>query len=960
MGIGSGKRLYPWFDLYNWTTPVNTKGSLNPEQGDHQTHLEAKLANELMAALFRYTNKNLESFGQGWVSFLPQVNLSENLIQVIDAVIRMLGVRKQHTYSIFHRIGSNLSLPKFSENYINKLAGTFSIHDIQQIIQTTIGSPSTNNLILNPDNLYLVPPPTPNDNGLVSGYRCEQCNAFYLHNAGGICPECNNGKASNTPIIPLVPATITTDFDYYTYLAQESGGAFRMNAAELTGQTDKEERLKRQRWFQDIFIEGEVPQVQGIDLLSVTTTMEAGVDIGALLAVMMANMPPRRFNYQQRVGRAGRRSAGVSLAVTFCRGRSHDDFYFQRPESITGDPPPSPYVDMRSQEIFQRVLIKEILRQAFTKIKPSENPSQTEIKPSKNPSQTESVHGEFGTVDEWTEHESKILAWLNDPINEATILSILNALRFQTLLPNATDQKILNDLRIKLIPEIQNIVSDSTYTQDTLSERLANAGQLPMFGFPTRVRLLHTKWSSNGTIDRNLDTAISQFAPSSETVKDKAVHTACGVVELRPVGNGNSVKSSSGFAPALPDPNPSLLGLCSNCQAVVYPYTTLVSPALGSTTTPVVECPVCKKQDHSLRCLDAREPKGFFTNLQLRDFDGRFEWQPRSTRPSISFDSAIISRQSVLNASIAAFNDHILSVNENGDQGGFNFQAATIFGKPSDGAYAVLQPTGGQVNTSGDSYRIALLARRKTDILLVGISDWSNGIFADPQTIEGRAALYSLAFWLRVAAADHLDVDIDELQAGFRSSVDANGKVIGEAFLCDTLENGAGYCQFLAEPNEFKKLLKQANPSITKSIASLWLNHSDNCDTSCNLCLRDYRNLAYHGLLDWRLALDMANILSNPNAIVDLNSHWQNVVQGSIPATFKRLGYGNPIQFGNLTGFVHRSSQRNNIRILRHPLWTDDHSDWISAIAEANIQYPSHTVESANPFIGLRRPGDYI
>jgi hypothetical protein len=50
-----------------------------------------------------------------------------------------------------------------------------------------------------------------------------------------------------------------------------------MNAAELTGQTDKDERPKRQRWFQDVFINQEIPKVQGIDLLSVTTTMEAGV-----------------------------------------------------------------------------------------------------------------------------------------------------------------------------------------------------------------------------------------------------------------------------------------------------------------------------------------------------------------------------------------------------------------------------------------------------------------------------------------------------------------------------------------------------------------------------------------------------------------------------------------------------------------------------------------------------------
>ena len=108
----------------------------------------------------------------------------------------------------------------------------------------------------------------------------------------------------------------------------------------MTGQTDDADRPRRQRRFQDVFFDDEIAQVQGIDVLSVTTTMEAGVDIGALNAVMLANMPPRRFNYQQRVGRAGRRGHPVALALTFCRSRSHDDYYFARPEQITGDPPP--------------------------------------------------------------------------------------------------------------------------------------------------------------------------------------------------------------------------------------------------------------------------------------------------------------------------------------------------------------------------------------------------------------------------------------------------------------------------------------------------------------------------------------------------------------------------------------------------------------------------------------------
>ena len=167
-----------------------------------------------------------------------------------------------------------------------------------------------------------------------------------MHPAAGRCADCN---------VELRQGTAHASLDYYRYLAEKAGGGFRFHSEELTGQTDAIDKPNRQRWFQEIFLpdEREIPAIHGIDLLSVTTTMEAGVDIGALLAVMMANMPPRRFNYQQRVGRAGRRGTGLSLAVTFCRGRSHDEFYYRRPEAITGDPPPPPYIDVRQPEILQ-------------------------------------------------------------------------------------------------------------------------------------------------------------------------------------------------------------------------------------------------------------------------------------------------------------------------------------------------------------------------------------------------------------------------------------------------------------------------------------------------------------------------------------------------------------------------------------------------------------------------------
>jgi len=962
VGQGSGREWHSWFECYNWGTSVLPIFPITPEQTNHLDRLEGKLADEMMYAIFIHIARVLENIGQGWVSYSPVGNPSDVLIQVVDAVIRQLGIRRLDRYSSYFHQGNNQNLPGYAERYSNRISDISISSVLQQFTSSNVGIVGSNSLALDPDRLYLVPPPEQNSDGSRPGYRCPQCNAFYLHPAGGICPECNTSRNENAPLVRLEPSQSRSDFDYYTYLSEHSGQPFRMNAAELTGQTDKSDRPKRQRWFQDVFINQEIPKVQGIDLLSVTTTMEAGVDIGALLAVMMSNMPPRRFNYQQRVGRAGRRSAGVSLAITFCRGRSHDDFYFQRPESITGDAPPPPYVDMRSEEIFRRVLIKEVLRQAFTETGIS---SSLEL--------TDNVHGEFGKVTHWGGYKPQIISWLQDISNESKIISILEALRIQVNLSSEYPQ-YLNYLRNDLVSKIDEIVVDTTYTQDTLSERLANAGYLPMFGFPTRVRLLYTKWSSTeGTIDRDLDMAIGQFAPGSQTVRDKAVHTACGVVDLVPANNGNHTVPRPGFSPALPEPNQAL-GLCSNCQAVVYPFQP-EQPITGSNTQSSL-CSVCHHHQQTMRCVDAREPKGFFTDLSPDDYDGQFEWTPRSTRPTISIDSSAGNPISVLNANVSSMSDRIISINDNGGRGGFDFQNASVFGRPQSGAYIVtgsIERNDPRVSGSGDTYRIALLSRRKTDILLVNIAQWSEGVFADPMTVEGRAAWYSFAFWLRIAASAYLDVDPLELQAGFRTLAQ-NGRVVGEGFLCDSLENGAGYCNFLANPRQFQDVMTQADMDNIGTIAHRWLNpqvHGRNCDTSCNDCLRDYRNLAYHGLLDWRLALDVARLVQDSSSMIDLHSNWgsfpnpwQGLVTGAISATFQRLDYQELRQFGSLTGFVKvpRNNNANNgaIRIMRHPLWQDSHPAWQRAEEVAREQYPNHTIYKANPLIALRRPGDYV
>ena len=983
-GYGPANDRRHWSECYDWNnlipTPVVNR---DQRQSNHLERMESMLISELMYALFPHMARTLEGLGQGRVSYLPYENPSADLVDVVETVIRQMGIRRLHKYQLplFEADGGE-ELRGYVIDYIKRCKES-PVEVQQQLLRSKAGIRSADGIFLDPDNLALIPPPSQEHDGKRLGYRCPRCQGFYLHDAK-YCPECRSD-------IRLVPGTTKPDYDYYTNLTEKARAAcFRMNSEELTGQTDAEERPKRQRWFQNIFIESEIDRVRGIDLLSVTTTMEAGVDIGALNAVMMANMPPRRFNYQQRVGRAGRRASGVSLAVTFCRGRSHDDFYYLRPERITGDAPPPPYVDMTSETIYQRVLTKEILRKAFADVLVLEEDNRTD-----------NVHGEFGAVEDWENYKDAIQDWLDDYSHAAEIESVVEALSFGTpwvgTEGDAFRTKMLSYVRTALVSNIDREVRNPSYTQEALSELLANAGLLPMFGFPTRVRTLYTYWPyrakqwppERGTIQRDLDIAISQFAPGSQTVKDKTVYTSVGVVDF--VRKGHKVEVQDGFAPPLTEINPTPIGLCSKCQAVIQLKKPLSSIPAGKKEPLTETCPVCHSSPPSMRVLDAREPKGFFTDMHPDDFDGQFEWQPRSTRPSLDISAAnTILSSKVGNCLITPSTDHIFSINDDGGKGGFDFHdTATAIRNPQTnatrqsqpGAYSIFldstDPSKSQsVYALGAPRRVALLSRRKTDILLVSLANWPSGVFADPNTLEGRAAWYSFAFWLRIAAATHLDVDALELQANFRSKPGDGYPVIGEAFLCDQLENGAGYCQYLGQDQEFQQILEQGDYTNETTIANKWVDpsalvdgsksHALECDTSCNHCLRDFHNLSYHSLLDWRLAIDMVQLARSSSTAIDLATPWGSqanpwtyLTDKKIPAIMSRLFYGNRMQFGSLYGYQHRNPKRKEIRIVRHPLWQDNHPEWLSAKADAEAKYQGYTVLSINPFIALRQPAKY-
>lgn len=953
-----------WFECFNWQATPPTPDTTSPAKESHRTAMKQYLMRELIMALFPSTARTFESLGLGYATFLPTGNPDPRVVECANAIIRGLCLSRNFKYwEDFVEAPEPAKLwPRDVRMCDNACVVDASLVHAQLLGSRVAVRGSHATMGVSPDFLWLALQVPEDPAQPASGWKCPVCGSFYLHESAGHCFQCGDEIPRQ-----LVPGQSDTTLDYYRYLTEKSGAAFRLHAEELTGQTDAEDKPDRQRWFQEVFVEGDNPKVRGIDLLSVTTTMEAGVDIGSLLAVMMANMPPRRFNYQQRVGRAGRRGAGLSVAVTFCRGRSHDDYYFQRPAAITGDAPPPPYVDIGRVSILRRVLVKEALRMACEQLPAA---IRDLLAATAAPDFRESVHGEFWDVQQWPQLRPHVEAFLQQ-VTAAELQPILECLLYGTAKHN--DQSFraeqLHFLKAELLGLIDEKVSNPRYHQRALSERLATAGLLPMFGFPTRVRLLFTRrpglahpWPpKHGTVDRGLDIALSQFAPGSQTVKDKEVHTACGVVEFVP--QGPAVIAQDGFAPPLSEPN-RRVGVCRNCRALAD-LDEIAEPLPAEPRPQFINCPVCQAAE--MLPVDGREPKGFFTNFRPKDFEGAFEFTPTASKPSIGLQALTMVPVPGTNSQLCGAAADVVSINDDGGEGGFVFQQARFF-KIAGNGLAVPEHAPGFTSENDPAHRIALLSRRHSDVCVIDMTQWPQGVLADPTTVQGRAAWYSFAFLLRTAAVALLDVDVQELSAGFRTIQGATGPA-GQVFLSDSLENGAGYCRWISQHTNFNQILGQLAVLPPGEVSAQFLGqHAAECDTSCNRCLRDFYNLPYHGVLDWRIGLEMARLAHDAAIPLDLETDW-----GSLPNPWLRLfdGPATPITaslgqlgydyVGQMSGLrAYASENRQMVRLLVHPLWAPSHPAITAAMGVAAQQRPGFSVTTMDPFCALRRVIDYV
>lgn len=150
-------------------------------------------------------------------------------------------------------------------------------------------------------------------------YRCRACRAVQPENSP-------TGRCSTFNCMGRLEPWQGDPDDHERQLVT-TDAPLMVKAEEHSGQIPLETREQIEERFKD----GE------LNLLVCTMTLELGVDLGQLLAVILRNVPPRPSNYAQRAGRAGRREERVALIVTFAGGMPHDSYYYARPvEMIRG------------------------------------------------------------------------------------------------------------------------------------------------------------------------------------------------------------------------------------------------------------------------------------------------------------------------------------------------------------------------------------------------------------------------------------------------------------------------------------------------------------------------------------------------------------------------------------------------------------------------------------------------
>jgi DEAD/DEAH box helicase domain-containing protein len=908
-----------WWTAFEPTPAGKWTPLAQPMRGQEAARQRDALLSVVSEALFDRASRDVESVGLAralptGVTTARSPLPADTATQVLDSVVRILGIRRRWIGGDYDE---NAKAPVAVRDYLKAVASRQATDpgDLEAWVADELGRTTAMTGWL----LNLRSHSAPFALALSGStlWVCANCSFRHAHPSAGVCAN----RGCNKQALEEVERSVDHG-EYYGWLASQEPR--RLAVAELTGQTKPlSEQRRRARVFKEVLLPqpAENDLTTPLDILSVTTTMEVGVDIGSLRSTLMANMPPQRFNYQQRVGRAGRAGQAFSYAVTVCRDRTHDDDYFHQPARMTGDSPPQPFLDLRRVRIVQRVIAAEALRRAFAAL--SAPPAWT----------SHSIHGTFGRSAEWDQHRDGVSAWLAVQDHNPFV-------RRFTAHTGLDEEQVLalgGWLRVGLVAEIDAEVAKDAGATDELSELLAAVGVLPMFGFPTRVRnLLDAKprtrddLTTRSVSDRSIDLAVSMFAPGAEVVRDGLVHTVAGFAAYDPRGFGAPV-SKDPLGPRL------LVGQCDECGAAE------IEPEKES-------CQVCGA---GLRLIPMYQPLGFRTTYNSREYDDENDAAPSAGWPTLSVSAPASAEYTVLATDLRVYEQaRLLQVND-------NRRALFPIARQHDHSVIVTDKSlfserGGWPPTATADDHIAIGAVRVTDVLTVEVaSEHIPGGIVDrhpSECLAGAAAYWSLSEVLRRGAKLLLDIDPQELAAGLQPISDGSMAV----FLADTLDNGAGYANDLGDKQRFADLLHDVRHDLAREYGRGSHSH---CDTSCPDCLRSYDNRRLHGALDWRLALDMLDLAAG-EALDE--TRWVDrgaAIAGGLASTpTMNLISG---ELDNGVSYVATADHSRAV-LLGHPLWRRslDHAVEMQALAldtlESELSF--QTVQQVDVFTATRRP----
>lgn len=415
---------------------------------------------------------------------------------------------------------------------------------------------------------------------------------------------------------------VDTDPEIATLRARGAWGDLHDRAASFAPYMRVEEHSAQQPPHRLREFEREFKDHQ-INMLACSTTMEMGVDIGSVEAVLNTNVPPSIANYRQRVGRAGRRGQSFSSSLTLARDTPLDRETFRDPVRYLRRELRAPKVTLDSPRIVQRhvnaLLLAAWLRQAegqLTRIKVGEFygfPQKLDLMPDEEPP------------------AERFITWLRDPSTETSMAASIHRLIKGTALQldmqvaeNAagmfqrardafgSEWHRLREQLAELAPEARASIEIRVrrMTGEPLLKELANASLLPGHGFPTSVLLFDN--SCRETQDRThrvtsdedrevsfdkryeypsrtSDIAIREYAPGAEVVIDGLVWTSAGVTLnwKRPASDANAREIQS----------IRVVWSCGDCRET------------GTSRISETSCPACGSV--SISNSDFLEPAGF-------------------------------------------------------------------------------------------------------------------------------------------------------------------------------------------------------------------------------------------------------------------------------------------------------------------------------------------------------------